>query len=78
TSSATNFQIASVDLNGAGSRQADIETVIRNTLGIRVQSDTAFLCYTPLGRVYFVEGSTPNFDSQMPMVGAIEILLRRR
>ena len=78
TGSATNFQIASVDLNGAGSKQADIETVIRNTLGSRVQNDTAFLCYTPLGRVYFVEGTTPNFDAQMPMVGALEIWLRRR
>jgi Tfp pilus assembly protein FimT len=78
TTGTTNVLVASVDLNGEGNQQAHLETVLRNTAGARVQNDTAYLCYTPLGRVYFTEGSTASFDDKLPLTGALEILLRRR
>jgi prepilin-type N-terminal cleavage/methylation domain-containing protein len=69
-----------LDLNGTIETDFDIETDLRvyNTDGSVTSGVTAgFLCFTPLGRVYFVPGTTAVFDGVMPVLTPLEFRVQR-
>jgi type II secretion system protein H len=77
-----------VDLNGTPEADADIETKILTysggaTAGASQTPGAAYVCYTPLGRSYFVAGSgqigsTPvDFGGQTPSLTVLEVQVRR-
>lgn len=74
---ATNANVRlleSVALDTGIDEQADVQTRIVSPGGTTPAQ--AFVCFTPLGRAYFVEG-TPVFDGALPMEGALEVTVTR-
>jgi prepilin-type N-terminal cleavage/methylation domain-containing protein len=71
--------IDSLDLNGTTENEFDIETALvpYSTGGAQAPVTQAFLCFTPLGRVYFVSGNTPLFDGMQSMLAPLELRVTR-
>lgn len=43
-----------------------------------VPIDEAFVCFTPMGRTYFVVGQVPDFNTVLPMQNPLDIVVTRR
>jgi prepilin-type N-terminal cleavage/methylation domain-containing protein len=80
---ATNTGIVLVDalnLNGAIEQSAGIETQLNvYNPGGAVENGVgaAFICFTPLGRVYYTESQTIVFDGMQPMLSPLEFRVTR-
>ena len=76
------FDVAQVDLNGAFESTNKVSAIIYTDDGATIAAvTTAYLCFTPLGRTYFVSGTTaaPSFlDGATPMTGALTIEVAQR
>jgi hypothetical protein len=79
-----NFKVLLVDglnLNGTIENEFDIETqLVPYTVGgAGAPIKQAFICFTPLGRIYFsaATGADPLFDGQQPMVQPLEFRVQR-
>jgi prepilin-type N-terminal cleavage/methylation domain-containing protein len=73
-------QLDGLNLNGALEQDFDIETELRvyNTDGsVSEAVSGGFLCFTPLGRSYFVSGGAPTFDGALPSLTPIEFRVTR-
>jgi type IV fimbrial biogenesis protein FimT len=84
--SPTQWTLSANSTNAAFVDAADMNGAIEGTGGILSQIidpftakgvTEAFLCYTPLGRVYYSAGSTPNFDSAAPMTATLQVQVTR-
>jgi prepilin-type N-terminal cleavage/methylation domain-containing protein len=71
--------IDGLDLNGNTEVQFDIETSLipYTSGGAQAPVTQAFLCFTPLGRVYFVAGNNPVFDGMQSMLSSLEFRVAR-
>lgn len=69
TNTHANAFIDALDMNGAIEAQAQVFTKVLDPNGNAVTD--AFLCFTPLGRIYY--STTATFDSATPMNGVLQI-----
>jgi hypothetical protein len=77
--SANVLVVDGLNLNGGVELQADIETELRvsdPTLGVVTNVRSAFVCFTPLGRVYFNQ-AVPDFNGALPSVAPLEFRVTR-
>jgi prepilin-type N-terminal cleavage/methylation domain-containing protein len=78
TTSTTNLLVATVGSVDSDRDQAHIEAAALAPNGTSLVGSTAYLCFTPMGRVFYTEGSLANFDNAAPLSGAMEVVFRRR
>jgi hypothetical protein len=71
--------IDSLNLNGTIEGQFDIETTLYpySTTGQQAKVNKAFLCFTPLGRIYYVAGASPVFDGMQSLLAPLEFRVQR-
>jgi type II secretion system protein H len=76
------FDVAQVDLNGTFESTNNVQAIIYTDNGSASAAVTsAFLCFTPLGRTYFVSGvaaAAGFLDAATPMTGALSIEVAQR
>ena len=67
-----------LNLNGTIETQADIETqlIIYDPAGPQANQQTAFICFTPLGRAYLTN-AVPVFDGAVPSLAPLELRVTR-
>jgi prepilin-type N-terminal cleavage/methylation domain-containing protein len=72
--------VDALNLNGGIEQDADIETqlnVYNPGGGVESGVGAAFICFTPLGRVYYTESQTIIFDGMQPMLSPLEFRVTR-
>jgi prepilin-type N-terminal cleavage/methylation domain-containing protein len=71
-SSTSSAFIDGVNMNGTIEKMGKIfSTVLDPVTNLAVPD--AYLCFTPVGRVYYAVGSPPNFDIATPFTGVLNI-----
>lgn len=77
TNSGTSNFVDAVDMNGVPEQIGQIWASIIDPTSLAVVSE-AFLCFTPVGRVYYYTGSSqPNFDVAAPFTGVLTVQVTR-
>jgi type II secretory pathway pseudopilin PulG len=74
----TAVLVDGVNLNGSIEQIDGIWTTLTGPVpagGVGLVN-TAFMCFTPLGRAYWSLGPTPTFTSGSPMIGELQIALQ--
>ncbi len=76
------FDVSQVDLNGTFETANNVSAIIYTDDGTTITAVTsAYLCFTPLGRTYFVNSVTAAagfLDGATPMLGALTIEVAQR